>query len=364
MTCHLVYSVPANNRSISSRILKRIRQHLNDIGVPIGLNINRQPNLSDLELWPVQSPYENTRNLYLSLSKRVPTKLYHLSERIQCRFHKDDIFIGHPYFPYKQGKYGITEMVVNGRIRPKITALITPLHCDTLTPNPHINKEFLMSVDRLVPRIDILFGIMGQYWWDVWDSSPFAHWKHKMIRLDMAVDANKYPHVKKRFNQPGNRGYLFISASDDPRKGADLFSHLMKELGDFPRGWIGNGPEIPNVARISTNRALTPEFMSNIAEKYDFFVSPAMADPNPTTILESMAWGFPVACTRQSGYYETEYRKNIFLDDISTSIQVLRDLQYEGEDKLANMAKKARKVVESEYTWGRFTENIIKKLGI
>jgi glycosyltransferase involved in cell wall biosynthesis len=104
--------------------------------------------------------------------------------------------------------------------------------------------------------------------------------------------------------------------------------------------------------------------MAEVGNKFDFFISPSKADPNPTTILESMAWGFPVVCTPQSGYYGTDYRRNIYLDDISGSVNVLNELQYDDERKLVFMANKAREKVVVDYNWDKFTSTVILNLGL
>lgn len=363
MKCHLVYSVPFTTQMVGSRVNRKIRSILNKVGVPVGLLANRQPSRDDLEAWPVRSPHENTRNLYSALSQKAPTILYHLTERVSCRFRPEDVFLGHPFFPHRDGGYGVTELAAKAKVRPRKYALITPLHCGVKIKTTHINKAFLDDIDRLLPSADVLFAIMGEYWWDQWDSSPYSHWKPKMIRLDMAIDVSRYPRVKRRFNKPGNRGYFYIGTSDF-RKGGDFLGELMGRLDNYPRGWIGSGADIPNVPRISNDRALTPEFMSKIAEEYDFLISPSRADPNPTTILESMAWGFPVICTPQSGYYETSYRVNIHLDDIENNLALLKRLQYAEEDELIYMANEARHVVETEYTWQKFTSIVIQNLDL
>lgn len=365
MKCHFVYSVPSTNRPGVSRISRRVRSILNRVGVPVAQLTNRHPSKEDLDLWPARSPYENTRNMYMALSKKMPTLLYHLTERVYCPLDHDDIFLGHPYFPSTAGCYGVTELAAKEKVRPSKFALITPLHCDCDIETTHINKAFLDDVDRLLPLTNVLFGIMGEYWWDQWDLSPYAHWKPKMIRLDMAVDVTRYPRIKMRFNPPGKRGYLYIGPSNDVRKGSDFLGQLMGLLDDYPKGWIGGGEQdIPNMAHISNIRPLTPAFMTDIAEKYDFLISPSRADPNPTTILESMAWGFPVLCTPQSGYYQTSYRRNLYLDDIDKSLTVLEELQYADEADLVRMADEARQVVEKDYTWAKFTSTVIKSLGL
>ena len=75
-----------------------------------------------------------------------------------------------------------------------------------------------------------------------------------------------------------------------------------------------------------------------------------------------MAWGFPVICTPQSGYYETKYLKNVFHENIEKSISVLESLQFAEEKELIAMANEARSAVEKEYTWDKFTDTILKTL--
>lgn len=365
MKCHFVYSVPEISQpNLFARIERKIRRTLSNYRVPISLVTNRQPTHLNLNSWPVQSPFENTRNIYLSLSERMPTLLYHLTERIHCQLQPDDIFLGHPFFPHTDKGIGVTEFALTGKVKARKMALISPLHCDISIETTHINKSFLDDIDKLMPYADILFAIMGKYWWDQWDGSPYSHWKSKMVRLDMAVDTQRYPRLKNSFNPPGKRGYLYIGNSSDPRKGTEFLSALMEKIGDFPKGWIGSGPDIPNIPRIAANCALNPAFIKDIALNYDFFISPAKADPNPTTILESMAWGFPVICTPQSGYYETSYLKNIFMEDFEGSIKTLNYLQYADQTELFEMSEEARAVVVADYNWDKFTSTIIQHLGL
>ena len=359
MVCHLVYAVPA--KGYVGKLSYRISRSLQQLGLPVSFFGSR--NNPNTDWWPKRSPFENTKHIFQGLSSRIPTLLYNLNEQIHCRFESDDIFLGHPYFPFQNGGQGVTELSLEQSARPKVFGLISPLHCNTDIETVHINKSYLEAIDKLLPQSDILFAIMGQYWWDQWPSSSFAHWMPKMVRLDMAIDTKYFPRVKKRFNRPGSRGYLYIG-KNDPMKGVGFLSTLSERFGDTRFGWIGSGAEIPGVPRVSTARALTGEFMSKIAEEYDFFISPSQADPNPTTILESMSWGFPVVCTPQSGYYETAYMRNIFYDDEDRSIEVLRELQYADESKLTRMADEARDVVEQQYTWNRFVDTICNGLNI
>ncbi len=356
MTLHFAYAVPS--KGYTGRLRRVVCDKLQQLGLSIcPFGYRSKP---DTSWWPKQSPYENTKNIFQKLSFAIPTKLYDFREQVACQISSEDIFLGHPFFPCCPGRKGVTELSINQAVRPRIFALISPIHCDIKIGTNHINRDYLNAIDRLLPHSDILFAIMGQYWWDQWPSSPFAHWIPKMVRLDMAIDTVYFPRVKNRFNPPGKRGYLYIGRND-PMKGTDFLSELLLRLGSFRCGWIGSGSDIPGIPRISMPRALTPEFMRRVAEDFDFFITTGIADPNPTTILESMAWGFPVICTPQSGYYACSYRQNVYHDDIPKSLEILKDWQFAEENKLMQIADEASLVVEKEYTWDKFVTTILRR---
>ena len=361
MRCHLVYSVPTSKRSKIHKISRRIKLLLQHLYFPISPIGSRK--FFPLHLFPISHPGSAAKHMYKEFSSRMPTLLYHLQEKVKIRFKPDDIFIGHPYFPGGQGHRGVTELSISQSKRPNLFALISPLHCNTNIVTSHINRDYLDEVDKLVREADILFAIMGEYWWDQWKESPYTHWLPKMVRLDLAVDTQDFPRVKTKFNPPGKRRFLYIGRND-PMKGIDLLTKLLSEGGKFSGGWIGSGPDIPGIPRVSPSRDLSPEFMQQIAEHFDFFITTGVADPNPTTILESMSWGFPVICTPQSGYYETAYLRNVYHDNIPRSLEVLEELQHAKEEDLMSRANEARTVVETEYTWDRFLSTIFSALNI
>ena len=359
MTCHFVYAVPYGG--FSNKVKRKLMRRAQGVGLSASSIGSRTS--PDMTWWPKRSPYENTKKIFERLSSRLPTRLYDLSEQVYCPLKSSDIFIGHPLFPHVPGQKGVTERTLEQSFKPKTVALISPIHCDVTIQTTHINREYMEDIDRILSKADLLFAIMGPYWVDQWPSSPFAHWIPKMVPLDMAIDTTYFPRIKRQFNVQGQRKFLYIG-QNDPMKGTDFLVQLAKRLKPDTVGWIGDGPAIEGVNHLSSGRALTPQFMSQIADSFDIFISTSRADPNPTTILESMAWGFPVCCTPQSGYYETEYRKNIFRDDIDRSIDILEALQSADSNILMAMADQAREVVVQKYTWGRFVTTICKGLKI
>jgi glycosyltransferase involved in cell wall biosynthesis len=362
MKCYFVYSIPyISGSSIISRIFNPLHRILLNKTFLKYFIAKRIYNREDFKKWPKRSPYENTKNIYLSLKEKWDTRLFHLEEDIHLQFRPEDIFIGHPFFPIKNNEWGITENAIVGEKRPRVKALITPLHCDYSTSTQHINKAFLDHVEMLSKHCDVLFTFMGEYWWDKWKESIYSDMQKKMIRMDMAIDIKYFPKIKKEFNKPGQRKFLYIG-KNDPTKGITFLSDVAKSYQKGAFGWIGGGSEIDGITRIDGYRDLTPEFMEKIALEYDFFISPSVADANPTTILEAMAWGFPVLATKQSGYYESKAITNIFLNDVEKTQAVLDKFQNMDESELKERTDFGRTIVEEKYNWSCVTETIVNEV--
>lgn len=362
MKLYFVYAIPQLKKlSFFVRLLRKMKKMVITF-IYLKTEIQkRQYDKKFFDDWPIQSPYENTKNIYLGLSKYWPSYLFHLTEKCKLKIKEDDIFIGHPFFPISGIKKGITEIVLSMDKKPKTTVLITPLHCNLSIQTSHINRDYLNHVNELVPRCDLLFSIMGQYWWDQWKYSEYSHWLSKMIRLDMAIDIKHYPKIKKRFNQKGKRKFLFIGRND-PMKGTEFLSQLANQVPQFHFGWIGSGNNIEGIHRISDFRELTPKFMSHVAEEYDFFISTSLADPNPTTILEALAWGFPVLSTKQSGYYQSKVFTNIFSENLEETKNIIFNFEEKEESELLGLSKLGRQLVASDYNWNKFNDVIISNL--
>jgi glycosyltransferase involved in cell wall biosynthesis len=198
---------------------------------------------------------------------------------------------------------------------------------------------------------------MGPFWYDTLPQSPFADWQPKIIRLDMAVDTQQYLRAKMQFNAPGKRGYLYIG-SNRPEKGCEVLARTMAGLQDYRCSWVGDGPEIASMRRLHRRVELTPELVAQLARDHDIFVNTSVSDANPTTILEAMAWGFPVACTPQSGYYRMPSLISLSTTDISANIEKLRQLQEAPEATLSRVAETNLKLVRTDYTWHRFCDSV------
>lgn len=344
---HFVYSVPSSNNIVLGNLVRLQKLILRWAGRPLPTTWRKRARFSDNILR--RAPYSITANLYRFLSERTDIRLYDLREPGGLRYRTNDIILGHPWM---KGNTIIEESLLNP-LPCRLKALIFPIH--------HAIPDINRYAEKIVKNADLVFGIMGEYWYDTINDSEFADWKSKLVRLDMAVDPKLFPRVKRSFNPPGRRGYLYIGRNSI-EKGPDVLSKSFEGLKDYRRGWIGWGSNIQNITRISMSTELTPEYMSNIAGKYDFFINTSTSDANPATILEAMAWGFPVACTPQSGYYNMPSIVSLSTTDIEGNIQTLLDLQFMSEQTLFKLADRNRHLVETRYTWERFCSIVWRHL--
>ena len=342
MKVHFVYSVPAI--SISSRIQRELSHRLGYGSGWIGARKDVCTNS-----WPSYSPISITRHVYEELRSRFDTLLYDYQERGVIRGGRNDILIGHPDPTDPRSIWN--QSCERGEFAARIA--LFPIH--------HGLPDMNAPVDTYVRKVDAILGITGPYWYDTWQNSAFAHWKPKITPVDMAIDVGQFPRIKKRFNRPGRRKFLFIGNSK-PYKGVHLLSILFGLAKNHTCVWLGGPGGLSNLDSRRGFVAFTPKYMAQVADECDFFITMGVSDANPTTILESMAWGFPVCCTPQSGYYNMPEIEGLSTTDMQHNLSVLERLQQAPECELLQKADAARKLVERDYTWRRFTRTVLTQL--
>lgn len=340
-TIHFVYAVPNYQTPLWRRLLSRYSPALEGI-IPKGTPRWRY---GEVEQWPIHAPDSITAHLYDYLRQRCRVLLYDLRERIKPHVGPSDIVLGHPWMDPQT----VIQRLVMERVDCRAKILIFPYH--------HGLPKYDEFAKPLVERCNKVIGITGSYWYDTMDQSPFALWKPKFHRVDMAVDVRHYPLVKTKFNPPGKRKYLFIG-NDLDCKGLHLLSRVMERLPEFECGWFGSGTDVAHIRHQANWAVFTPEFARQVAQEYDFYVHMGVSDANPTTILEAMAWGLPVACTPQSGYYNMPSISTLSAADIEASVATFLELQYAPQDALLNISATNRKLVETYYTWDRFCSTV------
>lgn len=337
MTIHFVYSTMPGMRAFG-----RLRGKASRAGLPLSYVGDRER--VDTASWPFRAPLSITHHLFQALKSLGRVRLYDWKERTRIRPELGDILIGHPY-PRDSGRVWNHACLSEG-FRARIA--LTPVH--------HGMPEICLDLDRYLPRCDRLLGITGPYWWDTWEQSALAHWKPKMTPVDMAINLAHYPRAKQRFNAPGKRRFLFIG-NGEPYKGAHLLSILFG-LAGTSCVWVGADRDFPHLApRPAMTLAGAP--LERLADECDVFLTMGVSDANPTTILEAMAWGFPVACTPQSGYHRIDELAMLSTTDMRHNLAVLERFQQAPEVELRAVADRARALVESRYGFDRMCATVL-----
>lgn len=306
----------------------------------------------------LQSPYCITRNLYRYLQPKCDL-IYHLWDA-----HKtigllpDDILIGHPHYDPDT----TMQRVFRQNLRCKARCLIHPFHHRRVGDN--------WPFDFMAREADKIFSICGPYWYDTIESTQFAHWKPKMVRLDMAVDTAHFPFLRQEagpmsFNPPGHRKLVYIGSSM-PQKNLGYMVQLMSKMPDIKLHWYGGSSDhplarLPNVSVVgwvTLDRAIA----EGIIENYDIMINTSISDANPTTLLEARAWGLITACTKESGYYNDPFFTELFLEDLNASVAAIRGLLEAPTHALYQRAVASRAEIESKYNWSNFCETVWSNL--
>lgn len=301
----------------------------------------------------IRAPYSITTNLFNFLCSKASVKYYRWESRDDIITDPFDIVIGHPHYDpdtviqkfYRSGQ----------QCRAKCT--IHPFHHNRVCDN--------FPFDHLAKESDAIFSICGPYWYDTIDSTVFSHWKPKITRLDLAVDPNHFPYVKNKFNPIGSRKLLYIG-SNMPQKNLGFLAEMMRRMPDTQLVWYGGDgndqlARLPNVKTIG-NVDLNAQMAKQITDECDIFVNTSISDANPTTLLESTAWGIVAACTKESGYYDDPMFDALELGDIDHSIAVVRKLLNTDEQTLIERARRSRKIIEEKYNWSNFCNTVWNRL--
>lgn len=260
----------------------------------------------------------------------------------------EDILLGHPNY---NRSTVVQRAFREAQCRAKL--LIFPFHHGM----PEINLPF----DALVRKCDQVCSITGEYWHRTLDQSAFAHWRGKMVRVDMAVDLSRFPQHKRRFAPPGQRT-LFYLGSDAPEKGGEQLAALVRATGMrlVCAGQLGRirrhfrGLPVTFLGPLTLDDAT----LQRIATECDFFVNTSVSDANPTTILELAALGLPVFCTPESGYERADLVYPLKLNDPGHNLAVLNAAQQADEAGLLARTARVRAILEQEYTWEKFCQTV------
>lgn len=305
----------------------------------------------------IQSPYCITKNLHRFLNSRCELQYYMWDQKLELKPDPEAIFVGHPHYD----RQTIVQKVFRQNIQFKARCTIHPFH----TAIPAHNAPF----HDLARKADKIFSICGPYWYDTADQTEFAFWKPKMVRLDMAIDSKIWPYRKAKFNEPGNRGIVYVG-SDMPMKNVGYLAQIAQKLPNVPFRWYGGSAKHPinrlhNVSVKGWCDFANKVLVQEICDFADFFLNVSTSDANPTTLLEfGLASGLIPICTQTSGYWKDKCFVNI-PHNLDQAVGIIQEWLKKPSVVLQTHSSENRQICEEKYTWGRFCTTVwneIKKL--
>ena len=353
---HLAYTVP-----LGATLLRR--------ALDKGVALSHLPPLyraaqESLIPWqhPIRAPHSITYNLIRAIRARgYQIRLYSFYEHTVAPMRSGDIFIGQPLpgegMGVTRAAYDDRQSVTSRTIREfpsERNFIIMPYAHDAQYST--FAKELIQENNK--GGGGVVF-IGGKIWERDWETrSPLASLQplRKVHVTSMGIDPVEYPPVKKKFNAKGKRRYLYIGHTAWYKNTVEL-ERIAERMPEYEFAHIGGG-EVKGWKKLSNFAVLTPEYMSQLAERYDVFVNVSTADPQATTIVEQMCFGLAIACTPETGY---EYPTFITLStgDTEKNVQNLLALQSEKEENLLFRAQENRRIVQESHGWNQFTEKVL-----
>lgn len=288
------------------------------------------------------------RNLAERLRARYDVRLYPWDEPVAISPGPDDILLGHPHpapwtcFRLSMARPGWRKVVV-------------------MSPYVHGDPAQVAFLDPIVARADRYLAITGNYWYTTASESIFAHWRPRMLHLDLAVDRGHFPPLKAGFSPPGRRRLVYIGHTAWYKNTAYL-SAIARAAPELRFAWIGQGDRpIEGLAPLGFQDFRSDAGRAAVAA-HDFLLTVGRADANPTTILEAMAWGLVPVCTPQSGYVGYPGIVNVPLDDVAAAVERLRLLQHLPEASLLRLQRENWELLDRHFTWDRFARQVVDAL--
>jgi glycosyltransferase involved in cell wall biosynthesis len=230
-----------------------------------------------------------------------------------------------------------------------------------LCPYSHKDPRQVAMWDTVLPHCDLHLAITGNYWFNAMEESLFAHWRAKSVHVDLAVDRADFPLLKTKFGPPGRRAVLYIG-NKLWFKNTPYLSEIARLLPGVTFRWIGSSRGgIDGFESMGRFDFRTEEGRHAVAE-HDITLTVGFSDPNPTTILESMAWGLIPVCTPQSGYAGYNSILNVPLGYPRAAADVLRKLQDAPEQELRALQAENLRLVDTHFHWDRFARQVDEAL--
>jgi glycosyltransferase involved in cell wall biosynthesis len=227
-----------------------------------------------------------------------------------------------------------------------------------MQPYAHGRIEYVAFLDQVLPHCDQFLAITGSHWFSRIGESAVAHWRPKMVHLDLAVDRGDFPRSKGAFNPPGKRRFLYVGTGV-PFKNLPYLSAIARRCAPTEFAWIGSDAPLAGVRLLGWADFATAAGRA-LAAEHDFMITVGDSDANPTTLLEAASWGLIPVCTPQSGYDAAREPGfvNVPLGDVEGAARVVEELQACPSGRLERLRAENERRLDTHYTWERFCREV------
>jgi glycosyltransferase involved in cell wall biosynthesis len=257
-----------------------------------------------------------------------------------------DILLGHPHWnPYTIYRRSVGLSGWARRI--------------AMFPFAHGLTGYAAFADRAVRQSDQMLAIAGRYWTQTAPDSIYKHWVPKMVHQDLAIDRRDFPVIKRAFNPPRKRRVAYIGHTAS-YKNPEFLTRIAAAMPEVEFSWFGltmNRSPLKGF-RVMGPHSFADQSSKDLIAEQDFMLTVGRSDPNPTTILEAMAWGLIPVCTPQSGYSGYDSIPNVPLDDVEGAVRVLRELQEAPNARLEEMREANWQMLDRHFNWDRFAGQV------
>jgi glycosyltransferase involved in cell wall biosynthesis len=295
----------------------------------------------------ISTPDAIGRELGRRLAARYEVIFHDWSDLGAIQPEPGDVLLGHPH-PHPDSVFRRSLREKGWRRR----LMMAPFH--------HGDLRQIAFEDGIVPQCDQFLAITGSYWFRTIGDSRCSHWRPKVVPLEHAVDRRDFPPLKTSLAESGKRRVVYIGHSGRG-KGAPYLSEIAALVPEAEFAWMGRGRPIPGVTALG-QIDFSSQAGKDLVSKFDFLLTVGNADSNPTTILESMAWGLIPICTPTCGYEGVAGITNVPNGDPESAAAIVRRLLFADESDLLAMQSANWRRVDEYYNWDRFAADVTKAI--
>ena len=311
---------------------------------------------------------DTTTSIAREVSERLaahhPVTVHHPNSPTTICPEPGDVLIGHP------NRYD-DDSVFNRSFRQKGWSRRI-----VFAPFSHGLLDDAALIDGFVREADVYLAITGSYWFDAMEDTPVSHWRFKTRRCGLGIRRDHFPLIKKTFNPPGQRRFLYIGNAD-PMRGGDFLARLADTNPHLHLGWIrasdsrdcldvidGRGTKalrtVMERSRLVRHEAVhwrRPEGLPLVLS-HDFILGCSRSDALNCDILEAVAWGLVPVATPQCGLPAAEWLTHIPLDDVRGASEILDRMNLCSTDELLNRQQRASAALERDYNWDGVAQQV------